>query len=144
VNQAIQDFIDCKRIAVVGVSCSSQKFGNTAFAELKSRGYQVYPCNPAATQIAGERCYPDLSNLTGQIDSVLIIVPSTRALQVLHEAASLGLNKVWAAAKSRVARNAQPGKRAGSCTGQREMHPGVCAAGALIPRLASWLLQIGW
>ena len=94
-NQAIQDFIDCKRIAVVGVSHSSQKFGNTAFAELKSRGYQVYPVTPTATQIAGERCYPNLSASKRQIDGVLIIVPSTQAMQVLREAASLGLNKVW-------------------------------------------------
>ena len=94
-NQAIQDFIDCKRIAVVGVSHSSQKFGNTAFAELKSRGYQVYPVTPTATQIAGERCYPNLSASKGQIDGVLIIVPSTHAMQVLREAASLGLTKIW-------------------------------------------------
>jgi len=33
--------------------------------------------------------------LKGLIDGVLVIVPSTQAMQVLREAASLGLTKIW-------------------------------------------------
>lgn len=33
--------------------------------------------------------------LKGQIDGVLVIVPSVQAKQVLRKAASFGLNKVW-------------------------------------------------
>ena len=52
-DQAIQDFINGKRIAIVGVSRDGDKFGNTAFAELAARGYQVFAVHPEAKEIAG-------------------------------------------------------------------------------------------
>ncbi len=45
-EQSIQDFINCKRIAVVGCSSKGRKFGNSAYKELKQRGYQVLPVHP--------------------------------------------------------------------------------------------------
>ena len=44
-NQAIQDFIDGKRVAVVGASRSGKKFGNTVCAELAQRvaGHGIVP-----------------------------------------------------------------------------------------------------
>ncbi len=94
-NQAIEGFIQGKRIAVVGVSRSGQKFGNIAYQELKSRGYQVFPVHPEAQELAGDRCYPNLAALQGQVDGVLVCVPAQPAEAVLREAAQAGLKKVW-------------------------------------------------
>lgn len=94
-NQAIQDFIDGKRIAVVGVSRSSQKFGNIACTELMSRGYQTFIVHPQAQEINGQRCYPSLTALQGQVDGVLVSVPPTQAAQVLRDAKAAGLTKIW-------------------------------------------------
>jgi len=60
VEHAIQDFIQFKRIAVVGVSRGGKKFGNKIYNELKQRGYQVYAVNPQIEEIAGEHCYQNL------------------------------------------------------------------------------------
>jgi predicted CoA-binding protein len=94
-DQAIQDFINGKRIAVVGASRNKEKFGNTAFAELAARGYQVFPVHPAAQEIAGARCYPNLTALRGQVDGALVVVSSEQAASVLREAAAIGLKNVW-------------------------------------------------
>jgi predicted CoA-binding protein len=94
-KQAIEDFISCKRIALVGVSRSGKKFGNTIQTELKERGYQVYIVHPEAQEIAGERCYPNLAALQGMVDGVLICVPPRHAGQVLREAVEVGLKKIW-------------------------------------------------
>ncbi len=94
-NQEIQNFIACKRIAVVGVSRDSKKFGNMAYKELKQRGYQVFAINPSAQQVDGETCYPNLSALDGQVEGVLLTIPPQQGLPVLQEAASLGIRKVW-------------------------------------------------
>ncbi len=51
-DQAIQDFIKCKRIAIAGVSREGTKFGNTALTELAARGYQVFAVHPEAKEIA--------------------------------------------------------------------------------------------
>jgi len=94
-KQAIQDFINGKRIAVVGVSRSGTKFGNQAFKELAERGYQVYPVHPTAKEIGGKPCYPNLAALRDQVDGVLVIVPPEKAKSVLQEAAAVGLKNVW-------------------------------------------------
>ncbi len=94
-QQAIQDFVACRRIAVVGVSRSGKKFGNTALAELRQRGYEVYAVHPSAQEIAGERCYPGLAALKGKVDGVLVCVPPAEATRVVGEAAEAGLRHVW-------------------------------------------------
>ncbi len=94
-NQAIQEFIEGKRIAVMGVSRSGKKFGNIAYTELKQRGYQVFIVHPEAKDISGEPCYPSLSALQGQVDGVLICLPPKQAEQALREAASAGMKHIW-------------------------------------------------
>ena len=94
-DQAVQDFVNGKRIAVVGVSRDKTKFGNTAFAELAARGYQVFAVHPTAQEIAGARCYPNLAALRGQVDGVFVSVSPQQAVPVLREAAAIGLKNVW-------------------------------------------------
>ncbi len=94
-NQAIQDFIGGKRIAIVGVSRSGKKFGNSILTELKQRGYQMYVVHPEAKEIQGERCYPNLQALKGQVDGVLISVLPKQASQVLRDAVGAGIKNIW-------------------------------------------------
>jgi uncharacterized protein len=94
-DQKIQEFVDGKRIAIVGVSRSGKKFGNTIYTELKARGYQVYIVHPEAKEIGGERCYPNLAALQGIVDGVLICVPAAQAEKALREAAAAGMKKIW-------------------------------------------------
>jgi uncharacterized protein len=94
-NQAIQDFINGKRIAVVGASRNGKKFGNLALTELATRGYQVFPVHSSAAEINGIKCYPNLTALQGQVDGALVTVPPPQALTVLREAAAIGLKNVW-------------------------------------------------
>jgi predicted CoA-binding protein len=94
-NQNIQDFIQGKRIALVGVSRSGKKFGNTILTELKSRGYQVYVVHPEANEIAGERCYPNLDAVKGLVDGVVICVTARQAEQALRQAVAAGIKKIW-------------------------------------------------
>jgi hypothetical protein len=94
-DQAAQDFVNGKRVAIVGVSRRGKGFGNMASAELTARGYQVFAVHPAATEINGVQCYPHLAALRGQVEGVLVVVPPPQALAVLREAAAIGLKNVW-------------------------------------------------
>jgi predicted CoA-binding protein len=94
-NQAIENFINGKRIAVAGVSRSGKKFGNTIYTELKERGYQVFAVHPEAQEIGGEKCYPNLMSLKGQVDGVVICVPPRQVESVVQDAARAGLRNVW-------------------------------------------------
>lgn len=94
-NQAIADFIQAKRFAIVGVSRSGKKFGNTIYTELKQRGYQVVAVHPSAEEINGVTCYPNLAAVSEQVDGVVVCVPPAQAAQVLRDAAAAGIRKVW-------------------------------------------------
>ena len=94
-NQAIKEFVESKRIAVVGVSRSGKKFGNAVYTELKQRGYQVFIVHPEAKDIAGEPCYPSLASLQGRVDGVVICVSPKQTEQALREAANAGMKRIW-------------------------------------------------
>ena len=94
-NQTIQNFVEGKRIAVVGASRSGNKFGNTVITELKARGYQVFVVHPEAQEIGGEPCYPDLAALQGRADGVWICVNPQQAEPVLRQAVQAGFKNIW-------------------------------------------------
>jgi uncharacterized protein len=94
-DQAVQDFIQEKRFAVVGVSRSGKKFGNMIYTDLKKRGYTVFIVHPEAQEIDGERCYPNLAALRDEVSGVVICVPPKQAAQVLREAAAAGIKSIW-------------------------------------------------
>ncbi len=94
-NQAVVDFLQAKRLAIVGVSRSGKKFGNAIYTDLKNRGYQLFIVHPEAKEINGERCYASLAELKGQVDGVMVCVSPKQAAQVVRDAAAAGLKNVW-------------------------------------------------
>jgi predicted CoA-binding protein len=91
----IDDFVRCRNLAIVGVSRSGKGFGNAALKELRARGYTASIVHPEATEIGGERCFPDLASLKGEVEGVLISVPPPRAVGVIKDAYASGIRKVW-------------------------------------------------
>lgn len=91
----VEDFLACERIAVVGVSRSGKKFGNTAYRELRAKGYAVVPVHPQAAEIEGDACAVDLSSVRPRADGVLIVVPPAQTEEVVRAAEAAGINRVW-------------------------------------------------
>jgi predicted CoA-binding protein len=94
-KKEIQDFIDSKRIAIMGASRTGKKFGNMIADELKPKGYEVFLVHPEAKEISGQVCYPNIAALKDQVDAVLICLPPAKAKQAVQEVADAGLKKVW-------------------------------------------------
>ncbi len=94
-NPLIEQFIQCKKLAVVGVSRSGKKFGNIACKELRQKGFEIYPIHPEVQQIDGFTCYPDLKSVEGKVNGVLISVAPKKAVEILDQAAELGLKNIW-------------------------------------------------
>lgn len=91
----IKEFIKSKRFAVVGVSRNERKFGNTIYKELKDLGYVAYGVNPSIETIHGEKCYPSISALRGQVDAAVVCVKPDKVEQVLRDATEAGVRQVW-------------------------------------------------
>ncbi len=92
---AVDAFLAQKNLAVVGVSRKGGKFGNTIFKELKGKGYRVYPVNPQAETINGERCYASVRDLPQPMDGIVVVVPPAQTEVVVQDAAEAGIERIW-------------------------------------------------
>jgi len=92
----IDDFISQPTLAVIGVSRKgSNKFGNSAFKELKTKGYQLFIVHPSGEVIEGQQSYQSLKDLPQKVGGVLVIVPPAQAEKVVKEAHEAGIKRVW-------------------------------------------------
>ncbi|AFM39212.1 putative CoA-binding protein [Desulfosporosinus acidiphilus SJ4] len=94
-NGNINDFLNQKSWAVIGVSENTSKFGYKVYVQLKKAGYTVFPINPKLNSIDGDPCFPALSALPLKPDAVSIIVPPQITEQIVQECISLGIKRVW-------------------------------------------------
>ncbi len=94
-QQSINEFLQQEKIAVVGVSRNKDKFGNMIYRELKTAGYQVMAVNPNADMVEGDRCYAGLGALPEVPDGVILVIPSKQGVEIIEEAARLGVRHVW-------------------------------------------------
>lgn len=85
------------KMALVGATNNSTKFGNIIFRDMVSKGYDVVPINPRATTVNDVKAYPDLASASRDHDIGLVVyvVPPKHTLESLKEAGNLGLKKVW-------------------------------------------------
>ena len=94
-KESVDQFLAQKSIALVGLSRKGNQFSNSAFKELKKKGYNMIPVNPNAESIDGEQCYPDLNSLKDKVDGALIMTPSNQAPDVVKSASDAGIKHVW-------------------------------------------------
>jgi predicted CoA-binding protein len=92
----IDDFISQPSLAIVGISRKGgNKFGNSAFKELKTKGYQLFIVHPSGEVIEGQQSYQSLKDLPQKVGGVLVVVPPAQAEIVVKEAHEAGINRVW-------------------------------------------------
>jgi predicted CoA-binding protein len=92
----ILKFLDKKNVfAVVGVSKDPEKYGHRVYRDLRGAGLKVYPVNPNADEVLGDKCYPNLEALPKKPDVVDIVVPPKVTEEVVKTCKKLGITKVW-------------------------------------------------
>ena len=94
-RKLVEDFVSQNNIAVVGVSRHKSKFGNYIYRELKKKDYRVFPVNPNLDFADGDKCYPDLSSVPEKLDGVIINVSPPEAVNVIKDANTVGIKRVW-------------------------------------------------
>ena len=87
--------VDCRRIAVVGLSSNPARPSYRVAAYMQQQGKVVIPVNPRETDVLGERAYPWLSAVPGSIDLVNVFRRSEEAGAVVDEAIRLQAKAVW-------------------------------------------------
>lgn len=99
-------------VAVVGLSDDDTRPSYTVASYLKDAGYHIIPVNPNATEVLGEKAYPDLLSIPEPVDIVDIFRRPENVPPHVDEAIAIGAKVVWmqlgisndeAAAKARAA-----------------------------------------
>jgi predicted CoA-binding protein len=91
----IEKFLEPKKIAIAGVSRDPKKFGHLVYSELKKKGYTLYPVNPLASDIGGDKCYSSVADLPADVKHLLVITPKKETDTILREAIKRGMSNFW-------------------------------------------------
>jgi uncharacterized protein len=94
-KREIDEFLAQKTLAIVGVSRSGKKFGNTILKDLTKLGYRLLPVHPEAAEVDGVRAYPSFAALPEPVGGVIVVVPPAQAERVVKEASAHGIRRVW-------------------------------------------------
>src|SRR5919199_1424405 len=84
-----------KTIAVVGMSTKPNRPSQEVPKYLKEHGYKIIPVNPKATEILGEKAYPDLTSIPEPVDVVEIFKRPEEVPPFVDEAIQIGAKVVW-------------------------------------------------
>ena len=84
-----------RTIAVVGLSGKRYRPSYGVAEYLKREGYRVIPVNPEEREVLGEKSYPDLDSVPGEIDVVDIFRRSEFVPEVVEAAIRKGAKVVW-------------------------------------------------
>jgi len=95
-EEPIREFLNKKNIiAVVGASRDPEKYGYRVYKDLREAGYKVYPVNPSADEILGDKCYSSLESLPVKPDVVDFVVPPKVTEETVRTCKRLGITKLW-------------------------------------------------
>ena len=85
-------FFNPKSVAVIGATKKVDKAGHVIFKNFvtnkKRRVFEgeLYPVNPNDESILGFKCYPSITEIPGEIDLMVIIVPAKIVPEIMEEA----------------------------------------------------------
>ena len=82
-------------MAVVGLSPNPSRPSHRVAVYLQANGYRIVPVNPNATEVLGERCYPNLAAIPHSVELVDIFRRSEDVAVVVDEAIQVGAAAVW-------------------------------------------------
>ena len=94
--EGIDGFFNPSSIAVVGASREKGKVGHEVLKSLISRKFEgkIYPVNPKAREVLGLKAYPSITDIDGEVDMAVLIVPPLITVKVMEECARKGVKNV--------------------------------------------------
>jgi len=94
----LEEFFKPKSVAVIGASTSPDKLGYAVLENLVEGGYvdvgTIYPINPKADEILGQKVYPSVMDVPGDIDLAVVVIPYGYVPDVLEECGKKGIPAV--------------------------------------------------
>lgn len=93
--ETIHEFLNQKRIAIIGVSREPRSFSVMLFSELLRCGYDPIPVNPHTPNVLGRPCFGRVQDVTPPVKAALLITPPQVTEMVVADCARAGIRLVW-------------------------------------------------
>lgn len=91
----VSEFLNCKNFAVVGSFKDESKVAYRIVRSLLRHGYNVFPVNPNAKEVAGLSVYPSVAALPPGVEVVDLVTPPAATEKIVRDCLDLGLTRVW-------------------------------------------------
>jgi acyl-CoA synthetase (NDP forming) len=91
-TKELDAFFNPRSAAIIGATKKIDKAGHVIFknfASNKTRGVfkgEIYPVNPNEDSILGFKCYPSITEISGELDLIVIVVPAKIVPTIMEEA----------------------------------------------------------
>jgi predicted CoA-binding protein len=83
------------KIALIGATNDSTKFGNIIYRDLKRKKYLIYGINPKASTIDGDKAFHTIEDLGFIPDILNFVIPPSLALPLIKTAIDKGYDNFW-------------------------------------------------
>jgi uncharacterized protein len=93
--KTINEFLEPKKFAFIGLSRDPKKFSRGIFKELLAKGYDMYPVNPNMDDVEGIRCYQDVTELPENVRHALFMTPKSTTAGAVENAINHGFTHFW-------------------------------------------------
>ena len=91
-TKALNAFFNPRSAAIIGATKKIDKAGNVIFKNFaynKTRGVfkgEIYPVNPNEESILGFKCYPSITEIPGELELIVVVVPAKIVPTIMEEA----------------------------------------------------------
>ncbi len=86
---------ECRTVAIVGLSAEWHRPSNFVAKYLQHHGYRVIPVNPRYTEVLGERCYANLTDVPEPVHMVDVFRRTEDVLPIAQAAIRIGARCLW-------------------------------------------------
>jgi predicted CoA-binding protein len=94
-KKSLDAFYGSKRIAIVGVSRKGGDYSRRLFSEMRKKGYDMVPVNPAVSEVDGVLCKASIKDVSPAVEGVIVLLPGGKIDGVVRECAEAGVKRVW-------------------------------------------------
>ncbi len=84
-----------KTIAIVGLSTNELRASYFVGYYLKRHGYRIIPVNPRESEILGEKCYANLTDIGEPVDIVNVFRAPAALPQIARDTVAIGAGALW-------------------------------------------------
>lgn len=92
----ITKFLECRRVAFIGISRKPQHFSRALLREFVAKGYDAVPVNPQAAEIDGRKCFARVSDITPPVEAALLLNSAQEATDgAVRECNEADIRNIW-------------------------------------------------